>query len=235
MEVINNMLKKIFCATDREVHCKNKDNLGSCSCNCTGQCIDDVIPSEDTSSLRQKIDGIMKTDKYKKAIEQDCYSEIKIIESKQTLMIIDDVAGMIETVDELLEEIAEEYGINAEEKYNIIRITTDMAGIIAICMLQKKNIKVDILITDILFGGIIEDNEGVMRAIDGIDVAAYMKSKNKDLKYLFYTGCEVSADKYLKYSSKYTEYFGNEITEFSVKKRPLANEAIDKIKKLISD
>jgi len=235
MEIISNALKKIFCSTDGNVERRKKENLISRREKKMENLVNNVVPSEDTSSLRQKIDGIMKTDKYKKAIDKDCYSETEIIESKKTLMIIDDVAGMIETVDELLEEIAEEYGIDAEEKYNIIRITSDMAGIIAICMIQKKNIKVDILITDILFGGIIEDNEGVMRAIDGIDVAAYMKSKNKDLRYLFYTGCEVSADKYLKYSSKYTEYFGNDITDFSVKKRPLANEAIEKIKKLISD
>ena len=124
---------------------------------------------------------------------------LKIDPNKKNLLIIDDNLGLISLINDILEMS----GLNKD--INSVCIQTSYAGFIYKIITEKYNLKIDYAIIDITFGGIVVDAHDGNIKYEGIMVFKDLINKNKELKYLFYTGN--SLNKYVYSSKKIIDIF----------------------------
>jgi len=124
---------------------------------------------------------------------------LKMDPNKKNLLIIDDNLGLISLINDILEMSRLDKDINS------ICIQTSYAGFIYKIITEKYNLKIDYAIIDITFGGIIVDTHDGNIKYEGVMVFKDLINKNKELKYLFYTGN--SLNKYVYSSKKIIDIF----------------------------
>ena len=146
-------------------------------------------------------DGLLKTLPENAIIEFNKVMEqiSQIDPNKKNLLIIDDNTGLLS----LIRDILKISGLI--DKLNIVSIETSYAGFIYKIMSKKTNIIFNYAIIDITFGGVaIDDLEGNLK-YEGIMVFKDLYNKNKNLRYVFYTGN--SLNKYVYSSKKIIDVF----------------------------
>jgi len=124
--------------------------------------------------------------------------------SKKTILLIDDNLGILSFLEDDVNEIFNKYNMKKED-FNIIKITGRDAPIHIKTLLRlNKEFKVDYAIIDLTFGGIIKTTNGNIK-LNGVDVYCDLHNKNKEVKFVFFTGNTLNP--YIKSNQKMIETF----------------------------
>lgn len=162
---------------------------------------------------------------YKKDYENDSSKYIKKFNldfSKDSILIIDDNAGVVSFLVDDLIELNKEEKINLQN-YNIIKIDSQFAAfILEASLLKYKDLNIKYAIIDITLGGSIKTTNGVVK-YNGVDVFKMLYDIHPDLKFIFYTGNNlntyISANNEL--IKKFKNIYGDSIDNYIIHKSEL--------------
>jgi len=144
-------------------------------------------------------------------------------EGKDTLLIIDDNAGVVSFLKDDIEDFFEEGIINKDE-INLLLLTTSGAAF-ALQKLYNKNVNLNIkwAIIDITLGGSKMTNEGNVK-LTGVDVFEMIKEQGKDFEFLFYTGNNLNP--YIKSNERLIKQF-RDLTGKDIQEHVLFKTSMD--------
>ena len=146
--------------------------------------------------------------------------------NKKTILIIDDNLGIVSFLEDDVKEMAREYSLNIDD-FNIVAIYGNDAAINAITLVKKyPEFKVDYAIIDLTYGAIIKTDKGNVK-FNGVDVFCYLREKNPNLKYVFFTGNTLNT--YLNSIKRMVEKFkscsnGEDIIDHTIFKNQYSDE-----------
>ena len=109
----------------------------------------------------------------------------KIDKNKKIMIVIDDNRSICN----IIKKEAKKYLKN----YNFLVFSTQMAAYNLIKYFEINNIKPDIAYIDIFFNGLLKVDDYNLK-LDGVDVLKYLKDKNKDLNYVFFTSSPLTPE-----------------------------------------
>lgn len=143
----------------------------------------------------------------------------------ESILIIDDNPGMISFIEEDLNEILQENGID-KSKYNILTFRSKDAPYILLSTLSYyKDLNITKAIIDITFSGNVRTENGNVR-LNGVDIFEELYKINKNLSFFFYTGNQLNP--YIRGNKElilnFNKISGKNIFDFVLFKNFLENE-----------
>lgn len=122
--------------------------------------------------------------------------------NKPTMLFVDDSPSTVTLFKRLVKRI------QLENNFNVLYSTGNDAGLRVIKTIyceQYTNFKIDIILTDITFGGSIKIRD-VLTSMDGVDLVGILKKLYPNLIYKFITGHVVTGDIRSEIYKKFSEY-----------------------------
>ena len=138
--------------------------------------------------------------------------------TKPTILILDDQESVITLFNKLIRRM------KLKDKFNIITLTGDDVVIKVFKLLNtQQEISIDILITDITFGGSVKVGEQIVN-YDGVELTGILKEIFPNLLYRFLTGHNVAEISTPWIYNEYKAYSDDEILDHvSIKDKPITN------------
>ena len=128
--------------------------------------------------------------------------------NKPTIMIVDDFESIIKLFKRLVKRM------NISENFNIVYSSHSDAGIKVLNELyHNSDFHIDILITDITFGGSIDIGEVHNFSLNGISLAGIIKKINPNLIYHFITGHIVTPKATPVFFDEYRSYTEDDLLQ----------------------
>ena len=140
---------------------------------------DNTIETESVEQILEQlpIDVVKQFESLEK--EYDRY----LINGKKNLLIIDDNAGLVSLIEDVLEIES------LKDKINVLKINSIYAGFVLHILKRKKGfLKIDYAVIDLSLGGVIYNDEVGNIGHEGIMVFKDIYENNKNVKFFFYTG-----------------------------------------------
>lgn len=158
---------------------------------------------------------------------QEVYESPNLDPNKETILILDDNAGVISFLIDDFNSIKERKNGFDFEQYNILKLDTKLAAFKLRALLYGNDkIRIKYAILDITLGGTLFDKEGMNITLDGVDSLLDIIQFNKDVRYFFYTGNKLNP--YIKKNEeiikKYREQLGKDIDENILFKTSLSRD-----------
>jgi hypothetical protein len=123
-------------------------------------------------------------------------------EDKDAILLVDDHEGLISFLKDDFDFILDELNI---DDLNIITISGKNAGFNFEAIFKKNpNLNIKYAVIDITLGGTRMTTNGIQK-YTGVDIFEYIYKKNKQLKFLFYTGNNLNT--YIKSNKKIVDQF----------------------------
>lgn len=111
--------------------------------------------------------------------------DFKINKNKKLMIILDDNRSICN----IIKNEAKKY----LKDYNFLVFSTQMAVYNFIKYSEENDIKPDIAYIDIFYNGLLKIDDYNLK-LDGVDVLKYMKDKNPDLNYIFFTSSPLTPE-----------------------------------------
>lgn len=140
---------------------------------------------------------------------------VKKDKNKRNIFILDDVCEIVEILKNDFEDHLKK--INRLDDFNIFALCTKTVGFdmlsIIVCY---PEITVDVILTDIVFGG-NEKLNGKKIIVDGVDVVIAAKQANNSLNFVLFTGNVLTQKNENNYdfSKKFNDFFGESISKYA--------------------
>lgn len=133
--------------------------------------------------------------------------------NRKNIFILDDICEIVEILKGDFETYLKK--INRVDEFNLVSmcgrsVGFDMLSIIA----NHSDVKVDAIMTDIIFGG-NEKINGKKIIVDGVDIVIILKAINHNLNYIMFTGNVFSenVENSHTFSQKFEKSMGETITD----------------------
>jgi len=122
--------------------------------------------------------------------------------NKPTMLFVDDSPATVTLFKRLVKRI------HLEDNFNVLYSTGNDAGLRVIKTIyceETSLFKIDVILTDITFGGSIPIN-GVLRSMDGVELVGVLLKVYPDMIYKFITGHVVSNDLNMPIINEFKKY-----------------------------
>ena len=168
---------------------------------------------KDDEELEEEIDFVYQDANFDlpKVNEDDLIPEIKCInyidDNKPSILIVEDFQSRI---DVLIQELNYDKSNKLFETFNIYTASSEYAAFAVEKYIIKENVKIDLAILDITFGGILNRKD-----LDGVDLAIMLKEKNPNCEILFFTGHTLNRKnpEIFSFIKKFEDFFKLKIDE----------------------
>lgn len=132
--------------------------------------------------------------------------------NRKNVFILDDQCDIVKIIEGDFKKYL--IKINRDNEFNIITICKKTAGFDLLSIVRHPDIKIDVLMSDIIFGG-NEKINGEKMVVDGVDLAILTRSINPNSKHCLFTGMTFGdhSDYGVMLASKYEKYFGKSMDE----------------------
>lgn len=148
---------------------------------------------------------------------------------KPTILFADDSSGIVVLFKRLVRRL------NLKDYFNVINVSGDDACIKIIDTLRMRDdVKIDIAILDITFGGAVL-YQGRNRMMDGIEIASIFKQLDQDMPILFLTGHIISEKVTPTFIKKIEKVMEGEYNAYVVYKDQAISQNYDLIKQLLEN
>ena len=124
--------------------------------------------------------------------------------SDKSLLIVDDYELTSVLYENDFVNIKEEYKINVEKDFKVIRCLDKDSGLQAFKIVYIDKVKIDYALLDLTLGCMAKLPNNQYAEVDGADLGIYIKKFNPDAKILFVTAHTMNIDNYVvaKYADK---------------------------------
>ena len=142
-------------------------------------------------------------------------------DSKPTMLFVDDSPATVTLFKRLVKRL------HLEEDFNVLYSTGNDAGLRVLKTIyceQDNNFKIDVILTDITFGGSIEV-KGELRTMNGIELVGILTKVYPELIYSFITGHSIEDNIRSGLSNDFNAYNDNKLEDYvSYKDRAISTD-----------
>jgi hypothetical protein len=157
---------------------------------------------------------------------KDIVEEINIDPNKDTIVLLDDNAGVLSfLIDDL--KLLKKKGIFDYTKYNVLTFDSKFAAFkLRSALYTRQNMNIKFAIFDITIGGTLFTESGENICLDGVDCFTDVSKYYDDFKYIFYTGNKLNTyiNKNQEIVDKFKNFTGDDIEDHILYKTSLTRE-----------